>query len=87
MIELLINHQPAELPADFSFSMEYENEFFTKSSEYSLDIELPLKDSPANRRIFGQLHRITTAKKPWVAVPTPSSTCWPWPKRPAPTSP
>ena len=63
MIELLINHQPAELPADFSFSMEYENEFFTKSSEYSLDIELPLKDSPANRRIFGQLHRITTAKK------------------------
>lgn len=63
MIELLINHQPAELPADFSFSMEYENEFFTKCSEYSLDIELPLKDSPANQRIFGQIHRITTAKQ------------------------
>ncbi|MGN0049289.1 MAG: hypothetical protein ACI37U_10420 [Bacteroides sp.] len=63
MIELLINHQPADLPADFSFSMEYENEFFTKSSEYSLDIELPLKGSAANQRIFGQLHRITSAKE------------------------
>lgn len=63
MIELLINHQPADLPADFSFSMEYENEFFTKSSEYSLDIELPLKGSAANQRIFGQLHRITSTKE------------------------
>lgn len=62
MIELLINNLPADLPADFSFDMSYENEFFTNASEYSLDIELPLEGSPANRKIFGHLNRITTPK-------------------------
>lgn len=62
MIELLINKLPADLPADFSFSMEYENEFFTKASEYSLDIELPLLGSPNNQKIFGSIHRVTTPK-------------------------
>lgn len=63
MIELLINSQPVDLPADFSFSMEYENEFFTKASEYSLDITLPLEGSPNNQKIFGQIHRATTPKE------------------------
>lgn len=63
MIELLINGQPVDLPADFSFSMEYENEFFTKASEYSLDISLPLEGSPNNQKIFGQIHRATTPKE------------------------
>lgn len=63
MIELFINKLPADLPADFSFSMEYENEFFTKASEYSLDIELPLMGSPNNQKIFGNIHRVTTQKK------------------------
>lgn len=62
MIELFINKLPADLPADFSFSMEYENEFFTKASEYSLDIELPLMGSPNNQKIFGNIHRVTTPK-------------------------
>ena len=62
MIELFINKLPADLPADFSFSMEYENEFFTKASEYSLDIELPLLGSPNNQKIFGNIHRVTTPK-------------------------
>lgn len=63
MIELFINKLPADLPAEFSFSMEYENEFFTKASEYSLDIELPLIGSPNNQKIFGNIHRVTTQKK------------------------
>ena len=63
MIELFINKLPADLPADFSFSMEYENEFFTKASEYSLDIELPLVGSPNNQKIFGNIHRVTAQKK------------------------
>ena len=63
MIELLINGHPVDLPADFSFSMEYENEFFTKASEYSLDITLPLEGSPNNQKIFGQIHRATTPKE------------------------
>ena len=62
MIELFINKLPADLPADFSFSMEYENEFFTKASEYSLDIELPLLGSPNNQKIFGNIHRVTAQK-------------------------
>lgn len=62
MIELFMNKLPADLPADFSFSMEYENEFFTKASEYSLDIELPLLGSPNNQKIFGNIHRVTTPK-------------------------
>ena len=62
MIELFINKLPADLPADFSFSMEYENEFFTKASEYSLDIELPLMGSPNNQKIFGNIHRVTSPK-------------------------
>lgn len=63
MIELFINKLPADLPVDFSFSMEYENEFFTKASEYSLDIELPLVGSPNNQKIFGNIHRVTAQKK------------------------
>lgn len=63
MIELFINKLPADLPADFSFSMEYENEFFTKASEYSLDIELPLLGSPNNQKIFGNIHRVTAPKE------------------------
>lgn len=62
MVDLLINGLSVDLPADFSFSMEYENEFFTKASEYSLDITLPLKDSPNNQKIFGHIHRVTTPK-------------------------
>ncbi|MDO4756600.1 MAG: hypothetical protein Q4A54_09660 [Parabacteroides sp.] len=62
MIELLINSLPVDLPADFSFQMDYENEFFTKASEYSLDIELPLLGSPNNQKIFGNIHRSTTPK-------------------------
>lgn len=62
MIELFINRLPVDLPADFSFSMEYENEYFSKASEYSLDIELPLMGSPNNQKIFGNIHRVTSPK-------------------------
>lgn len=63
MTELLINKMAVDLPADFSFDMEYENELFTKASEYSLDIELPLEGSPNNQKIFGNINRLTTPKE------------------------
>ncbi len=63
MIQLIINNITASLPTDFSFTMEYENEYFTKSGQYSLDIELPLASEPNNIKIFGNIHRITSTKK------------------------
>ena len=63
MIELLIDNMPVDLPEGFSLDMEYENEFFTKASEYSLDIELPLLGSSNNRKIFGNINRMTIPKR------------------------
>jgi|GEM_PF-279927 len=63
MIQLLINGMAATLPSDFSFTMEYENEYFTKSGQYSLDIELPLSGDANNRRIFGNIQRITAPQR------------------------
>ncbi len=62
MIELVINGMTADVPADFSFPMTYENELFTNSSEYSLDVTLPLKGSANNQKIFGHINRVTTPK-------------------------
>ena len=54
MIELLINNTAAILPDGFSMELIYENTYFTKSSNYSLEVELPM---PANYHFFGSLHR------------------------------
>ena len=59
MIELIINGQTAVLPEDFSGELVFENPYFTKTSNYSLDIELPM---PANNHIYKNIHRIYTDK-------------------------
>ncbi|MDE5773526.1 MAG: hypothetical protein K2H86_03605 [Muribaculaceae bacterium] len=50
-----IDGKVAELPADLSFEYFEENRFFTDADGYSLEIELPLAGSAANREIFGIL--------------------------------
>ena len=42
MTELYINGQLAVLSEDFYFTLASENPYFTRSSNYSLDIELPM---------------------------------------------
>ncbi|WP_181989122.1 hypothetical protein [Bacteroides uniformis] len=49
MTELYIDGQLAALPEGFNITFTSENPYFTRSSNYSLDIELPM---PANHAIF-----------------------------------
>lgn len=60
MTELYINNELAYLPEDFSITFIAENPYFTKSSSYTLDINLPM---PANYKIFGNINRLDVSKK------------------------
>ena len=60
MTELYINGQLAVLSEDFYFTLASENPYFTRSSNYSLDIELPMS---ANYAIFGHINRLDVTKK------------------------
>lgn len=60
MTELYINGQLAVLPDDLNFTLASENPYFTRSSSYSLDIELPM---PANYTIFRHINRLDVTKK------------------------
>lgn len=60
MTELYINGQLAVLPDDLNFTLASENPYFTRSSSYSLDIELPMS---ANYTIFGHINRLDVTKK------------------------
>lgn len=60
MTELYIDGQLAALPEGFNFTFTSENPYFTRSSNYSLDIELPM---PANHAIFGHINRMDVTKK------------------------
>lgn len=62
MISLLINGIQVDTPADFSVDMRFDNPYFKKSEDYSLDIELAL-DSPNNHLLFGNIGRIDVTKK------------------------
>lgn len=64
MIELFINNSPVVLPEDFQPEIVFENPFFTKSSTYSLDIELPVRDVPENIAVFGHCYRIEFDRLP-----------------------
>lgn len=62
MISLLINGVQVDTPADFSVDMRFDNPYFKKSEDYSLDIELAF-DSPNNHLLFGNIGRIDVTKK------------------------
>lgn len=61
MISLLINGIQVDTPADFSVDMRFDNPYFKKSEDYSLDIELAL-DSPNNHLLFGNVGRLDVSK-------------------------
>ena len=60
MTELYIDGQLAALPEGFNITFTSENPYFTRSSNYSLDIELPM---PANHTIFKHVNRLDVTKK------------------------
>lgn len=60
MTELYIDGQLAFLPEGLNFTFTSENPYFTRSSNYSLDIELPM---PANYAIFKHISRLDVTKK------------------------
>lgn len=62
MISLLINGIQVDTPDDFSVDMRFDNPYFKKSEDYSLDIDLAL-DSPNNHLLFGNIGRIDVTKK------------------------
>lgn len=63
MTELFLDGMPAVISQSASFKLTVENFYFTKSSSYTFDVELPL-GVPQNRRIFGNIDRIDVAKQP-----------------------
>ena len=62
MISLLINGIQVDTPDDFSVDMRFDNPYFKKSEDYSLDIELAL-DSPNNHLLFGNVGRLDVSKQ------------------------
>ena len=62
MISLFINGVQVDTPDDFSVDMRFDNPYFKKSEDYSLDIELAL-DTPNNHAIFGNVGRIDVTKE------------------------
>lgn len=53
----------AALPSDFRFKLTVDNTFFTRSGEYSGEIELPLSGCPDNLRIFGHINRLDVSRR------------------------
>ncbi len=64
MIELLLENRRVALSEEFSLEMEYENPYFTKSSSFSLDVEVPVDYIPENMKTFGAINRMTAFKYP-----------------------
>ena len=67
MTELYIDGKNAVLPEGFNISFISENPYFTRSSNYSLDVELPM---PANHAIFRHISRLDVTKKKTILPAT-----------------
>lgn len=68
MIQLFIDGKPAVIKDDTSFKLSLENNFFTKTSSYSFDVELPM-NAPENQAIFGNINRRDVTKE-YQELPT-----------------
>lgn len=66
MTELYISGKQVVLPDDLNITQCFENPYFTGSSTYSLDIELPLSGCAENIEVFGHLNRLDVTKKKTV---------------------
>lgn len=67
MTILKINNLPAELREEDSFNYYCESCLFSDGCDYTLDIELPLKDCANNRKIFGYIERNPPKSASWPA--------------------
>jgi hypothetical protein len=56
MLQLYINKKEVELPSDFEIEIQYDNPYFSKNSDATLDVEIPIKGAN-NKRIFSNLQR------------------------------
>lgn len=62
MIQLYLDGKPAIPNENQTIKFTAENCFFTKSTSYTYDVELPLAIKP-NRNIFGNIHRMDITKE------------------------
>lgn len=60
MTIIYLDEQPVVVSSK-SIKLTLENPFFTKTSSYTYDVDLPL-DIPDNRKIFGRIQRLDVAK-------------------------
>ncbi len=60
MTTLIISNKPVLLPSDLETTLCFENPYFTRTSNYSLEVTLPM---PANYGIFGHIHRQDVKKE------------------------
>lgn len=60
MTTLIISNKPVLLPSDLETTLCFENPYFTRTSNYSLEVTLPM---PANYGVFGHIHRQDVKKK------------------------
>ncbi len=57
MLQIFVNGVSLDLPADISFELVAENRLISQADAFSLSIDIPLKDSPANSSVFGLIWR------------------------------
>lgn len=62
MIQLFLDNQPAIPTDNATIKLTVENPYFTKSTSYTYDVDLPL-DIEENRNIFGFINRIDIEKE------------------------
>lgn len=65
MTTLIISNKPRLLPFDLETTLCFENPYFTRTSNYSLEVTLPM---PANYEVFGHIHR-QDVKKEKIILP------------------
>lgn len=63
MMKLYIGGMLVHLPSNFSTEYYTKSPYFTNEGDFTLNIDLDLKD-PANARAYAYLHRIDRTKKP-----------------------
>jgi hypothetical protein len=63
MTELFINNKRIDLNDSISIKLVDENPYFTRSSKYTYDIEVPLKGNTNNLKVLGNIQRMDVSKK------------------------
>lgn len=64
MTELYLNGYVAVMDKSTKIKVVFDNPYFTKSSTYTHDISLPMRNCAKNQKIFGHINRKDVSKKP-----------------------